>query len=91
MLTGNSGGNLLDGGVGADAMLGGAGNDAYLVDNIGDAVTESANEGADTVYSTADFRLSANVEPDPARQRRPAGLRQRPQRMRSTAIAAATS
>jgi Ca2+-binding RTX toxin-like protein len=59
---GNSGSNVIDGGLGADAMLGAAGNDAYFVDNAGDAVVENANEGSDTVYSTAHFRLGANVE-----------------------------
>jgi Ca2+-binding RTX toxin-like protein len=61
-IVGNSGNNLLDGGAGADGMIGGAGNDAYFVDNPGDAVVENAGQGADTVYSTAHFRLSANVE-----------------------------
>ena len=53
---------MLDGGVGADLMLGGAGNDVYFVDNAGDVATENANEGTDTVFSTAHMRLSANVE-----------------------------
>ena len=61
-LFGNTGNNLLDGGAGADAMSGGAGNDIYFVDNAGDAVTESVGEGNDTVFSTAHFALSANVE-----------------------------
>ena len=43
-------------------MFGGAGNDAYFVDNAGDLVIENANEGTDTVYSTAHLRLGANVE-----------------------------
>ena len=59
---GNAGSNLLDGGAGADAMFGGAGNDVYFVDNAGDAVIENAGEGADAVFSSAHFRLSANVE-----------------------------
>jgi len=43
-------------------MVGGAGNDVYFVDNAGDLAIENANEGTDTVFSTAHFRLSANVE-----------------------------
>ena len=58
----NSGNNILNGDAGADMMVGGAGNDAYFVDNIADAVFENAGEGVDTVYSTAHFRLSDNVE-----------------------------
>jgi len=62
VINGNSGNNLIDGGAGADSMFGGAGNDAYFVDNAGDTATENANEGNDTVYATAHFRLSADVE-----------------------------
>jgi Ca2+-binding RTX toxin-like protein len=61
-LFGNSGNNLLDGGEGADGMVGGAGDDTYVVDNAGDQVFENAGEGNDTVYSTANFGLSADVE-----------------------------
>ena len=43
-------------------MLGGAGNDAYFVDNAGDQVIENPGEGNDTVFSTAHFRLSANID-----------------------------
>ena len=59
---GTSADNLLDGDAGADSMYGGAGNDAYFLDNIGDVVVENANEGSDTVYATANYRLGANVE-----------------------------
>jgi Ca2+-binding RTX toxin-like protein/type III secretion system FlhB-like substrate exporter len=61
-LTGNSGNNLLDGGGAADLMIGGDGNDTYFVDNIGDAITENANQGNDTVFATVNYGLSANVE-----------------------------
>ncbi len=61
-LTGNAGANTLNGGAGADTMVGGAGNDSYNVDNAGDIVTELANEGTDTVYSTISYTLGANLE-----------------------------
>jgi Ca2+-binding RTX toxin-like protein len=54
--------NLLDGGAGADSMSGGNGNDTYIVDNTGDTVTEQANGGTDTVISSVNYTLPANVE-----------------------------
>ena len=59
---GNTGNNILDGGAGADVMIGGLGNDAYFVDNVSDQTIENPGEGNDTVFSTADFRLAANLE-----------------------------
>lgn len=61
-ITGNSGNNSLNGGAGADAMTGGDGNDTYFVDNVGDSVVEQAGEGTDTVYTSIDYTLGANVE-----------------------------
>jgi trimeric autotransporter adhesin len=61
-LYGNTGNNLLNGGAGADLMVGGAGNDAYFVDDTSDAAFESPGEGNDTVFSTANYRLAADVE-----------------------------
>jgi autotransporter-associated beta strand protein len=60
-LYGNTGNNLLNGGTGADIMFGGLGNDVYFVDG-GDGVIENANEGADAMFSTTHYALSANVE-----------------------------
>jgi VCBS repeat-containing protein len=62
VITGNGGNNILDGGIGADAMAGGYGNDTYLLDNIGDTVTESWGQGTDTVIAPFDYTLGANVE-----------------------------
>ena len=59
---GNGGNNILDGAAGADGMIGGAGNDAYIVDNAGDAVAENPGEGNDTVFSSVNFALTANVD-----------------------------
>jgi Ca2+-binding RTX toxin-like protein len=62
-LIGGNGNDYLDGGIGADTMNGGQGNDAYIVDNIGDVVSEAANEGADTVQTTLlTYTLTNNVE-----------------------------
>ena len=61
-LTGNAAGNRLDGGAGADALAGGLGNDTYVVDNAGDAITEAAGAGDDSVQSSVTHALAANVE-----------------------------
>ena len=61
-LYGNTGNNLLNGAGGADTMIGGTSNDTYFVDNVADMVVENASEGADAIFSTVDYALSANVE-----------------------------
>lgn len=61
-LFGTAGNNILDGAAGADDLRGGLGNDRYYVDNAGDRVSERADEGLDSVYSSVSFRLAANVE-----------------------------
>ncbi|MDK4587288.1 Ig-like domain-containing protein [Kingella kingae] len=59
---GDLGNDTLDGGEGVDQLSGGKGDDIYIVDNTGDTVTEAANEGKDTVISSVNYTLSANVE-----------------------------
>ncbi|MBC3873681.1 calcium-binding protein [Undibacterium flavidum] len=61
-ITGNSAINTLDGGAGADTLIGGAGNDIYVIDNIGDLITENSGEGTDQVNSSVSYTLAANVE-----------------------------
>jgi Ca2+-binding RTX toxin-like protein len=61
-ITGNSASNIIDGGAGADTMAGGDGDDTYVVDNAGDVITENANEGNDTVQTSSDYTIGANIE-----------------------------
>lgn len=62
LLRGNGGNNDLNGSTGVDTMEGGAGADTYHVDSASDVVTELFNNGVDTILSTVDRTLSANVE-----------------------------
>ena len=63
----------MDGGAGADilndngqsgiSLIGGAGNDTFIVSNPGTIITETANNGTDTVQTTlSSYQLPANVE-----------------------------
>ncbi|PDS93056.1 rhizobiocin, partial [Rhizobium sp. S9] len=62
-ITGGAGNDLLNGGGGADSLIGGTGNDTYIVDHVGDLVTEAADEGIDTVRTTlANYTLGSDVE-----------------------------
>lgn len=64
---GNAGNNVIDGRGGIDTMKGGAGNDVYVVDNVGDIVSEDATNdgddgGDDRVNSYVNFTLPNYVE-----------------------------
>jgi hypothetical protein len=62
IITGNAADNVLTGGTGADTLIGGAGNDSYYVDNTADTITENANEGTDSVFTTVTYTLTTNTE-----------------------------
>jgi Ca2+-binding RTX toxin-like protein len=61
-VVGNAGNNVLDGSGGADALQGGLGDDTYILDNSGDAVSEAAGEGTDTVKTGMTYVLGNNLE-----------------------------
>jgi Ca2+-binding RTX toxin-like protein len=62
-LNGLGGNDTLDGGSGDDSMFGSTGDDTYIVDAVGDDVSEFANEGADTIQTAlAAYTLGANLE-----------------------------
>ncbi|MFT3728883.1 MAG: calcium-binding protein [Terricaulis sp.] len=60
-LTGGNGNDYLDGGAGADQLSGGLGNDTYIVDNLGDTVTDNGG-GFDTVLSSVSFSMGVGIE-----------------------------
>ena len=60
--TGNTLDNTITGNSGANTLIGGSGNDIYIVDNVGDVVTEQVGQGTDTVNSSVTYTLSGNVE-----------------------------
>ncbi|MGV3654017.1 MAG: calcium-binding protein, partial [Noviherbaspirillum sp.] len=61
-LLGGLGNDTLDGGAGADHMEGGQGDDTYLVNSVNDVILEQADEGYDTVMSSVNTILHANIE-----------------------------
>eukprot|EP01031_Cornospumella_fuschlensis_P022412 gene22412-27377_t len=68
-LDGGAGNDWLNGGTGADTLVGGAGNDNYVVDNMGDLVSETTllngsidAGGNDTVSSSLAYTLGSFVE-----------------------------
>ena len=61
-LLGGAGADTLNGGTGADSMAGGAGDDVYLLDAVGDVITEFSGEGTDVIRSALTRTLPVNVE-----------------------------
>ena len=62
-IRGNAGNNLLHGGGGAgDVLTGLGGNDVYYSDVAGTQIVEAAGGGADTVYVSLSYALTAGSE-----------------------------
>ena len=61
-ITGNNGGNRLDGRALADFMQGLDGDDIYVVDDPGDIVSEFAGGGTDAVETSVNFELGDGLE-----------------------------
>ena len=61
-LVGGLGNDYLDGGAGADIMIGGQGDDVYIVNSVNDTIYEKAGEGYDTVITSSNYLLNANIE-----------------------------
>ena len=61
-IEGGAGNDLINGGGYSDILIGGLGNDNYVVDDMGDIVTEKLSEGADKISSSVTYTLPTNVE-----------------------------
>ncbi|MFV3130310.1 hypothetical protein [Niveispirillum sp. KHB5.9] len=60
-IRGGAGNDILDGGAGNDTLVGGDGNDIYVVDSVGDTITDT--DGIDTVRtSLSTYVLAADLE-----------------------------
>ncbi|MFC3182654.1 beta strand repeat-containing protein [Cypionkella sinensis] len=63
---GGAGNDTLDGGAtgasGNDVLYGGMGDDLYFVNSLNDSIIEGANNGVDTVSSSVNWSLAANLE-----------------------------
>ncbi|MGF1566683.1 MAG: calcium-binding protein [Nodosilinea sp.] len=67
VLNGGAGNDRLQGSFGFNTLIGGSGNDSYLIVQLPDAngndvVVEAVNGGIDTIETTLNFTLPANVE-----------------------------
>jgi len=62
ILIGGQGDDRLDGGSGRDVLIGGVGGDIYVIGDLLDTILEFDGEGADSVQSSVNHTLAANVE-----------------------------
>ena len=57
-LFGEGGNDTLDGGLGSDKLAGGTGNDLYVINVVGDSITEEGLDAEDQVKSTVSVNLA---------------------------------
>jgi Ca2+-binding RTX toxin-like protein len=62
LLVSGAGSDNLNGGRGVDTLRGGFGDDTYVVDHPGDIVDEAGGSGIDTVETTINYTLGADIE-----------------------------
>ena len=62
VLSGGAGNDTINGGAGADTMQGGADDDIYTVDDSGDVLIESLDQGIDLVRTSIAYTLGDNFE-----------------------------
>jgi myo-inositol-hexaphosphate 3-phosphohydrolase len=61
-ITGGAGNDTLDGGAGINTLKGGSGDDTYIISTLTNTITEAANAGVDSVFSSITYTLATNVE-----------------------------
>ncbi|MCA3359457.1 MAG: hypothetical protein ING02_15795 [Roseomonas sp.] len=61
-LDGGAADDTVIGGAGADTMAGGGGDDFYVLDDIEDLILENSMAGNDTIMTTTDLLIPANIE-----------------------------
>jgi Ca2+-binding RTX toxin-like protein len=62
-LTGNGGADTLDGGAGKDSLVGGPGNDTYVIDDVGDKISETGGDANDRIFAAINIDLTVNAVP----------------------------
>lgn len=60
VITGGTGADRLVGAGGADTLVGGTGNDTYVIDNLGQKITDSG--GTDTIEASLNWTLQTGIE-----------------------------
>lgn len=59
--TGNGLDNILTGSTGTNTLTGHAGDDTYIIQNTGDVIKETIDEGTDLIISSVTYSISSNI------------------------------